>query len=229
MKVDLKYVIIIAIACLIAGGVLYPSKTIDERVRQTYQEKIDKLTTEKSTLQIEHALKEIAQFKQSLIKQEEINKKVSVLKIENRSLREKTKERWFKLIKPDGTIVEKRYRESDKQETSKIVTYIKEEFTRKVKSIENSWKRIHKEQVTKIKEQHSKEIAEKKEIIAKLDKHKVTKINERKFGLAVGMMSDRDYFSNISYDIAGPFFIDLQIESNGSDSNSAGIGIGIRF
>ena len=229
MKVDLKYVIIIAIACLIAGGVLYPSKTIDERVRQTYQEKIDKLTTEKSTLQIEHALKEIAQFKQSLIKQEEINKKVSVLKIENRSLREKTKERWFKLIKPDGTIVEKRYRESDKQETSKIVTSIKEEFTRKVKSIENSWKRIHKEQVTKIKEQHSKEIAEKKEIIAKLDKHKVTKINERKFGLAVGMMSDRDYFSNISYDIAGPFFIDLQIESNGSDSNSAGIGIGIRF
>ena len=130
MKVDLKYVIIIAIACLIAGGVLYPSKTIDERVRQTYQEKIDKLTTEKSTLQIEHALKEIAQFKQSLIKQEEINKKVSVLKIENRSLREKTKERWFKLIKPDGTIVEKRYRESDKQETSKIVTSIKEEFTR---------------------------------------------------------------------------------------------------
>ena len=71
MKVDLKYVIIIAIACLIAGGVLYPSKTIDERVRQTYQEKIDKLTTEKSTLQIEHALKEIAQFKQSLIKQAE--------------------------------------------------------------------------------------------------------------------------------------------------------------
>ena len=98
-----------------------------------------------------------------------------------------------------------------------------------MKSIENSWKRIHKEQVTKIKEQHDKEIAEKKEIIAKLDKHKVTKINERKFGLAVGMMSDRDYFSNISYDIAGPFFIDLQIESNGSDSNSAGIGIGIRF
>ena len=229
MKVDLKYVLMIAVACLIAGGLLYPSKSIDEKVRQTYQEKIDKLTKEKGSLQLDIALKEIAQFKESLIKEEEVRKKVSILKIENRSLREKTKERWFKLIKPDGTIVEKRYKESDKQETSKIVTSIKSEFTRKVKSIENRWKKIHKQQVTKIKEKYSKEITEKKEIIAKLEKRKITKINERKFGVAVGMMSDKDYFSNISYDIAGPFFIDLQIESNGSDSNSAGIGLGIRF
>ena len=229
MKVDLKYVLMIAVACLIAGAVLYPSKTIDEKVRQTYQEKIDTLVQEAHRTEIAHRESSWQQERTHKTTIDDVTKKTEILRVENRSLKEKTKERWFKLIKPDGTIIEKRYRESDKQEETKIITSIKEEFTRKVKSIENRWKKIHIQKVTQIKEQHSKEIREKKEIIATLEKRKITTINARKFGLAFGIMSDEDYFSNISYDIAGPFFINLQIESNGADSNSAGAGIGIRF
>ena len=227
-----KYVqwfLILAVGVAI-GAVFYPSKTIDRSSESHYKQEIQRLQNENKKIQSKYSLQLEEEKRMSIQYQKSSSEKISSLKQENTQLKQRVKERKIKIVKPDGTIMEETYKESETELISKIVTDIKKEYNDKVSSIENKWQSIHEKRVKSIKEQYSKKIEEKDSIIASLKKEETIKVNQRKFGIAAGVMSNGNYYSNTSYDVFGPMFLNLQLQSNKSfNQSSAGFGLGIRF
>lgn len=217
------------LAGLMIGAIFYPSKTITEEERQRYEEKIEKKVEEKEKLRKELTEKIDLEKEKNTELRVETERKIAVMKTEIRELQAKTKKKTFKLVKPDGTIIEKTFSESEVNESTKVITEVREEFNQKVTSIEKKWMKVHKERVDKIKKDYSKKEEKYKETIAELSKKKEVKINERKFGVAIGYLSNENYYSNVSYDIAGPLFLNLHTESDFRGDFAAGLGIGLRF
>lgn len=212
------------------GAIFYPSKSITREVVSKYEEKIERLENEKRDIEFKSQTELFNKEVQFSQKKSELQNKISSLTTENTRLKRKTKETMIKIIKPDGTITEKSYKESDTEIVSQIVIDIKQEFTEKVTSIENKWKDVHEKRVVAIKDKYDKQLSEKQHIIDEYRKRETIKINERKFGVSLGYTNYDKYFSSISYDVFGPFFLDLHLESDsGFRDSGAGVGIGFRF
>lgn len=212
------------------GAIFYPSKTITKEETYKYEQQIERLETEKKNLtsfyekQITKEEKEHKEYK------EEVTKKTESLREENFQLKQKVSEKRFKIVRPDGTIEEKWFKDSETDVVSSTVTKIKSEFTRKVIQIESKWKKIHEQRIKKIKESYDKRIAssESKRITA--TKKTKIEVNKRSFGLSLGYTSEQKYFSSIMYDVYGPFFLDLHLGATRDlTDKEAGIGIGMRF
>ena len=223
-----QLVIAVVIGAVI-GVTFYPSKTIKEDLRQKYEQEINRIQSvnEKTTTEMKSKFDSELAINKSKV--DEYSKKVDKLTVENTHLKQSQKESIVRIIRPDGTIEEKIYKESQTEVLSSITTQIKEEFTRKITEIENKWKRIHTERLDVIKKDYDSKLIEKDRTIAELSKQTTVEINKKSFGVAVGYMTNKDYFSNISYDIMGPIFIDFQVQSNLKDDNAGGLGIGLRF
>lgn len=224
-----RYVLVLLVGIGV-GAIFYPSKTITEEKVREYEEKIVRLQEEKreAVSVVKGLLDE--ERKESKEYKEETNKQLSSLKQENISLKSKVKESRFKIVKPDGTIEEKWFKESETDIVSSTVTRIKTEYTKKVASIESKWKKIHEKRLREVKENFDKKIAESKESKEKEVFKKKTEINKRSFGVSVGVMSNKDYFSSINYDVYGPIFLDIHLQSDDAfDDKEAGVGFGIRF
>ena len=212
------------------GAIFYPSKTITKESTYKYEQKIERLENEKK-------INDILHYKQLLIKEneykeykEETTKKTESLKQENFQLKQKVSEKKFKIIRPDGTIEEQWFKDSETDVVSSTVTKIKSEFTRKVSEIENKWKVIHEKRVSKIKETYEKKIASIESTSIQATSKTKTEINKRYFGLSLGYISDKKYFSSVNYDVYGPWFLDLHLESTRDfNEKEAGVGIGWRF
>lgn len=222
------------------GVVFYPSKTITERetskLKESYELKI-------SEIQKTHA-EESAKLSEKLIAEEssrksleiETSKKVETLTQENRSLKQSSKKQKFKLIKPDGTIIEKEMEQSNSEEVSSVVTSIKEEFNQKVKSIEEKWKKVHQERVAELKKKFDQDIektkSEQKTIEKIVEKEKIVEINKKKLRPEVGLAYDREdlmgYF-HLSYPVVGPVFIGGGASGNKTKFGEAQLGLGLEF
>lgn len=224
-----RYTIVLAIGIGL-GAIFYPTKNIEREISKKYEKQISSM---KSLFSVkEHMYKADIVNTEAKLKSFELEsqKKISSLTIENKSLKQKVTERKLKIVKPDGTIIEQSFKESDTEAVSRMITDIRQEFNTKVKSIENKWKRVHEKRVTAIKEKFEKKIEEKEKMISEYKKKESIKVNPRNFGVAFGVMSDDQYYSNISYDVFGPVFLNLQIEShNAFQDGSGGIGVGFRF
>lgn len=224
-----RYLVTLGIGVTI-GAIFYPSKSIDREIETSYQKKIEKLQEEKFSLQKEHQEKMHKYLKESLEFEVSLRKKYESVKTENKQLQQKIKEKTLKIVKPDGTIVEETVKESETEVVSKIVTEIREEFNTKVKSIENKWETIHTDRVTKIKQEYEKKLKEKDETISTLKKKEKVEINKKNFGLAFGVLDNKSYYTNGSYDIFGPVFLNMHFQSDEQfNEKRGGIGFGVRF
>jgi hypothetical protein len=232
-----RYVIVLLVGIAV-GAIFYPSKevTIEEKLR--LESEITKLQQEKRDIKKDLESKLSIQEASSKEYKRQTETRISSLKQENTTLKQKVKERTLKIVKPDGTIVEETVKESQTEIVSRIITDIKTEFNEKVQSIENKWKSIHEKRVVKIRDSYEKKIDEKERKIREYERRKTVKVNPRRFGLSLGYMGDDTYFSSIQYDIFGPMFLDLHFGGsvNRLDSGArnigiseTGIGIGIRF
>lgn len=211
------------------GAIFYPSKSITREETAKYEAKIEKLENEKRE-QVSNAVSLLNERTEYFKNQKrESQSKMSSLRTENTRLRQKTKETIIKIIRPDGTIEEKIVRTSDTEIVSQIVTDIKQEFNEKVTSIENKWKTIHKKRVVSIKESYEKKLSEKQHIIDTYSKKETIKINERKFGISIGYTNDNRYYGGVSYDIFGPIFLDLHVDTDIKASNNSQVGVGLGF
>lgn len=224
-----RYVLIGLIGAAV-GAVFYPSKTITKEERTRYEQTISTLENEKRTTNAfyqDQYNKEVQSNKQY---REEVAKKVDTLKEENYKLSQKISEKRFKIVKPDGTIEEKWFKDSQTDIVSSTVTSIKEEFTRKVSAIESKWMKVHEKKVKELKDEYEKKLSANTTVKSETVKKEKTEINERNFGISLGIMFNKNYYSNISYDVYGPFFLDLHVQSGQNFSNKeAGVGIGMRF
>ena len=217
------------IAGVAIGALFYPTKNIEERVKKEYEQKIEKITAESKQLEesLEEQIDSLKEEKTTL--RIETSTRINKLTFQVRELESKKKETFYKIIKPDGTIEEKRYSESEVNESSKVVTQVREEFDRKVTEISERWQRVHISRVKKLKEQFDKKESEYKQTIAKLESEKKVEINPKKYGVELGYTSRDTYYGHVNVDVFGPIFIGLHTESDFLGDHSVGGGIGIRF
>ena len=224
----IQIVIALLIGCAI-GAIFYPSKTIKEEIEQKYERQLQQKEEEHIKAFYELSTKHTEEINILKSKTEETTSKIHSLTQENYELRQKSEESTLRIVKPDGTIVEKTYKKSETEQISQITTEIKSEFSRKVKEIEQKWTTIHKERVSRIKIEHDKVIAIKETEIAQLKKKTTIEINKRNFGIYGGYMTNKNYYSGVQYDVFGPVFLDAHVQSDFQDNAAGGIGFGFRF
>lgn len=214
---------------IIIGAVAYPTKHIEERIKTEYQEKVDKEIEQKEKIRKELTdilAKETKEHSETKL---EMTRKISKLETKVVELNAKKKETFYKIVKPDGTIEIKSYKESEVNETTKVITKVREEFDTKIKSIASKWQKVHKERVSILKKDFDKRESEYKEKIQKLESEKIVDINPKSFGMEIGYTTKLNYYSHTSYDIVGPIFIGIHTESNFKTDFAIGGGIGVRF
>lgn len=229
-----------AILGMVIGVVFYPSKTITERetlkLRESYELKISEI--QKTHTEETKGLSEKLIAEESARKSLEVetSKKLELLTQENRSLKQSSKKQKFKLVKPDGTIIEKEMEQSDSEEVSSVVSSIKQEFSQKIKSIEERWKKVHEERVAELKKKFDQDIEKTKseqKIVEKIvEKEKIVEVNKKKLRPEVGIAHDGDEFMgyfHLSYPVAGPVFIGGGASGNKTEFGEVQLGIGLEL
>lgn len=215
------------LAGMAIGALFYPTKHIEERLDKLHQEEISKVKTEYQQT--------ITNQQESIVKLTEESKeyhrvteqKITSLTSEVSTLKSHQKTAYYKIVKPDGTIEERNFTETDIDESRTVITSIQQEFKEKVDSIEKKWEQVHKDRVTQIKKEYAAKEEEYKKTIDELHQSKVVDINKKSFGVEGGMLTSKDYYGHVTYDVFGPFFLGLQGQFG--PSPAAGAGVGIRF
>lgn len=213
------------------GVIFYPSKKIEERTSQKYEQQISSLkeSHSKETQNLKETIDNEQQ--QSKLYKAETERKITSLTSQVSDLKSKQKIATYKLVKPDGTIEERTFTETDIDSSTRTITRIQDEFKQKVESIEQKWSKVHEERVAAIKKNFdSKEQAYQK-TISSLETSKITTINEKRFGLEAGITNEKNYYGHATMDVWGPTFIGVhgQVGANGNNANNMGIGLGLRF
>lgn len=211
------------------GVVFYPTKRIEEKLTQKHQEEITLLKESHSKEVQDITEKYASSLKENKELHIQSEQKITKLTNEVKTLKSKQKIATYKLIKPDGTIEERTFSETEIDESSKVVTSIQEEFKQKIDQIETKWSDIHKERVTKIQKNFDAKETEYKKTIDELTKSRTVSVNEKRFGLEAGMMSNKDYYGHATADLWGPVFIGVHGELGSNNDNKLGAGIGLRF
>jgi hypothetical protein len=222
------------------GVVFYPSKTITERetskLRETYDLKISDI--QKTHAEETKTLQNRVESEESARKTLEIEttKKVESLTQENKSLKQSSKKQKFKLVKPDGTIIEKEMEQSNSEEVSSVVTSIKEEFTNKVKSIEEKWKKVHEERIVELKKKFDQDVekvkSEQKVVEKIVEKEKIVEVNKKKLRPEIGAVYNGDDllgYLHLSYPIVGPVFIGGGASANKTKFGEVQLGLGLEL
>jgi len=228
-----------AVLGITVGAVFYPTKNIEERVKkqisESYESEIRNLketsltTTNQLKEKLEEERTENREFK------DETSRKMTSLTTENRELKQSSKRKKFKLVKPDGTIIEKEYEESQSEEISSVVTEVREEFNRKVSSIENKWKKIHTDRVQELKTQYEEAVEqiklERGERIVTVEKEKIVEVNKKSLRPEVGVTKDKEAYFHVTYSLWGPVFVGggAAAEIDTKEFSDARIGVGIGF
>lgn len=211
------------------GALFYPTKKVEEKITQKYEQEISSLKEEHVKLSVESDEKWLKIVNEARIKKEETEHKLTKLTDEIKSLKSKSKVSTYKLVKPDGTIEERTFTENEVDQSSRTVTKIQEEFKQKIESIETKYATIHSERVTNIKKEYDSKESEYKKTIAELTKSKTVSVNEKKFGIEAGMMSNKNYYGHATADLWGPVFVGVHGELGTNNDNKLGAGIGLRF
>lgn len=225
---------------LVVGVVFDPWKTITEietsKLKESYELKIQEIqkTHTEETQQLSQKLS--TQESESRTREFELSKRVETLTQENKSLKQSSKKQKFKLVKPDGTIIEKEMEESNSEEVTSVVTQVREEFNQKVKTIEDRWKKVHEERVVELKKKFDQELekarSEQKVVEKTVEKEKIVEVNKKKLRPEVGAAYDKEellgYF-HLSYPVAGPIFIGGGVSGNKTNFGDVRMGVGLEF
>ena len=221
--------IIVLVVGIVIGAIFYPTKHIEERMNKMWQKRVDTVREWGENIGKKHLddhRKEVKAHNETKI---EMTKKISKLEMKVTELNAKKKETFYKIVKPDGTIEIKKYKESEVNETTKVVTKIREEFDQKIKSIASKWQAVHKKRISILKKEYSEKEAKYQAEIKQLKSEKIVDINPKSFGLEVGYLHNKNWYSHTSYDLFGPVFIGIHTESDFKDDFVVGGGIGVRF
>lgn len=211
---------------IFVGNFFKNTKTIEEKVREetTRQyESILKMTKEEHSKETQSLNERITQVQQeSKTQREEYTKNIESLRIENSELKQKVTKRKVKIVKHDGTIIEKEFEESETEQITSVITSVREEFKRKVESIEQKWSTLYRERLIELIKEHKSEIETLEEKhydeVVRMQREYTAKINEKKFRPEVGMEYDADghnnYYGHVSYPIWGSIVVGAGADTN---------------
>lgn len=228
----------IALAAGITAGVnFYPHKVTEEKIReqvkQEYELKIEESEARHSveTKELKDKLETEQRSRREY--EQEVSRKVEKLVQENTTLKQSMKKQKFKIVKPDGTVIEKEVEESNIEATQTIVTQVKEEFTRKVKEIEDRFKKVHEERVIKLKAEFEEELKKARsevktvEVIREIEKR--VEVNKKALRPEIGITTNKDIYFHGTYNLWGPAFVGGGVSGTDRSFGEARIGIGFEL
>lgn len=219
------------------GVIFYPKKHIEEKLRveihKEYSLRETELREQNKKIVNDFASKIEAIESSFLSYQVDTQKKINILVSENTKLKQTSSRKRLKIVKPDGTIIEKEIEESSSESSREIIAQVQEEFNQKIKSIEDRWKRIHEERVTKITEENNSRISKIKEETAAeilaIKKEHMEEVNRSRLRPEIGITTDRDLYFHSTYSLWGPVFIGGGVSGTNKTFNQARIGLGLEF
>ncbi len=210
------------------GALFYPTKRVEERVSQKYEQQIKTLNEshskemQASHEQLDKATAQSKSYKKTT--QVTINK----LTTQVQSLKSSKKTNYYKIVHPDGTVEVRSSSDSESDAENKVVTQVQQEYQQKVDEVEKKWSKIHQDRVAVLSKEYTSKAENYERIISELKKEKITETNMKKFGVEGGLLSDKDYYVHVTGDLWGPIFLGFQGETGQHDSK-LGLGLGIRF
>jgi translation elongation factor EF-1beta len=208
---------------------LYPSSTSVEKIKEQYQSEIQSLKEESSKKEETYQKQTTELREQNRVIVDAYEGKMSQLRTEIRDLKVKTKETYYKIVRPDGTIEEKRISESDTEESAKIMAEVQQEYKRQLQDAQSQWEKKSAEEITSIKVSYETKIEELKKEIAKKESETTVISNKKSFGVEFGLVTGKAYYGHVTYDIWGPVFIGGHVETLEDNGFRVGGGIGARF
>jgi hypothetical protein len=223
------------------GVIFYPTKIATEKetskLKETYNLKITEMKkqSEEDSYKYLGQLSILEESKKTL--EQETAKKVESLTQENRSLKQSSKKQKFKLVKPDGTIIEREMEQSQSEEVLSVITSVREEFNQKVKSIEDRWKKVHEERIVEMNKKFEIDIektrSEQKVVEKIVEKVKIVESNKKKLrpelGLSYNENSEVNGYFHMSYPIVGPIFVGGGTSANKSGVSDVRLGFGLEL
>lgn len=229
---------ILCISIGIAVGIIFnPSKkeyeTKIQEMTQTYQKQIETIQNETAT-KVEQLIQQASNTESSYRQQiAELDKKIISISQENTQLKQTSKVVTYKIVKPDGTIIETSSTTTTNEVISQISKQMDEQLNKKIAETETKYKQEYESKLQATTEQYQHQLktvqAEYDLKIQKLIDQKVIVTNEKKLGVALGVQSDSKAFLNASYDFWGPFFVDSHIGIDLNKNWVVGAGLGVRF
>jgi len=222
-----RYLAILLTGILI-GYVCFPEKRVEEKIKQEYEQKITQIkdANEKEVVSLKKE-RELSEKSLALYRKQ-TEAKIEKLSSEIRDLKSKQKTSYYKIVKPDGTIEIKKFTESEIEESTKVISSIKEEYAEKILQLEQKWKQVHERRIVDLQKEFSNKEQLYKDEMSKLEQQKITEIGKKRFGLEVGISTDEQIYVHANYDLIGPIFLGGHIVDP-SQISTVGLGLGIRF
>lgn len=218
-------------AAVLAGALitalLYPSSQTTESIRQEYQTLMDKKVQEQKdiTTAVTKNLDEMSQKNKTL--SDQYTSKVSELQQTISQMSSHRTEITYKITRPDGTIEERRYFESEDTASTQMITELKSDYERRIQQVESDLQQKHSQELAQTTTRYSLQIAELNKTISKLEKETTVTINPKKWGFELGATSDMTAYLHTSYVFWGPMYIGSHYEVDRNKKTSVGAGLGI--
>lgn len=219
-------------AAFVAGIILcwfvYPTKTIEEKVKESvttqYEEKLKEVekqnisTIEK--LEVEHEKLTLSMREEHRLETKSLSSRVSKLQEENRSLKSSSSVEWVKITRPDGTIEERRVSKKEMEELSSTVQRIQAESETRIRKEVAKVETSKTQEIEKIKRDFQAEISlakttiEEKESLIKSLKQQSTSIsiNPKRFSISAGFDTDFSYSGGVVYQFFGPLTVGFRVD-----------------
>lgn len=212
-------------AGLLLGALFYPTKHIETKTKQTYEQQI-------SQIKDQH-LKEVQSLQETIDKQSKekttltqtYDQKVASLTTQVSTLQSKKKTTYYKIVKPDGTVIVKKASEDQTDESSDVVTQVQQEYQQKLTELQTKLSTEHDQKVQDLQKQWDSKEQDYQKTIATLEQSKVVDINKKSFGLGLGALTNGDYFLQGTADLIGPIYIGAQVQAGASSALGALVGL----
>lgn len=216
------------VAGIMLGMFVMPTKETTEDVTAQYEKEIQILKTEhaKETSYLRASIDFLAARQKQLVDSYEA--KINTLTSQVRELTSHRVEIYYKIVKPDGTIEEKRYIETEDKVKETMLAEMKSEYERQMKVTEQEYQKRSEQQIVSVKAEYQVKVDTLERELSKYKNSTQTVTNPKKLGAEIGFNTDQRVYLHTTYDAWGPIFIGGQIEK-GTTSTGAGIGIGVRF
>ena len=138
---------------------VYPTKTIEDRVKQEYQLVIDQKVAEQKQVTSEVQKKLDISNEQYSALVSITNQRLDELKSQLKEVTAKATESWHKVTKPDGSTEEWRDTTSESQQTEKIVSELRSEYEQKLTTSTQEIQKKSESEVVSIRTEYEKQIS----------------------------------------------------------------------
>ena len=222
----LKYILAYAVGVAM-GAFFYPTRQIKETMQQQFQQEMQTTQQESAkelaTVNDKYAstLREYASYR------EDTEKELTKLNVTVMQLQDRKRTYDYKIVKPDGTVIEQHYTEDDVNEANQVIQQTQEEYKQQVTSITQTLKDQYSSTISSMQKDFDSKTQTYQAEIASLKSTKSETIGQKQFGIELGETSARATYLHGTFDLLGPIMLGLH-GSVGSETQ-VGAGIGFRF